>query len=269
MTDESNVDISDDDPTFDCVQLLNKKKRNYFFNSAQFDSDTSSSGVDSAKLNTYKKGRKRSRNPSKWKQNRIKKLRNTGESYVSLSNTRKTIPSRCLKMPCTEKCKLKCTENISTDERYHLFKEFWDQGDLTKQRTYITTCMVDIIPKYKYTSAKTPRNPNKAYYFSIKNKKIRVCKTFFKATLDISDRMIFTVQTKVNDMGLMLEDMRGRHSHHKTLNKDLVNDIRQHIQSIPKIESHYLRATTSRQYINGGKTIKDLYNDFVDQQKKS
>lgn len=148
-----------------------------------------------------------------------------------------------------------------------MFKEFWDQGDLTKQRTYITTCMVDINPKYKYTSAKTPRNPNKAYYFSIKNKKIRVCKTFFKATLDISDRMIFTVQTKVNDIGLMLEDMRGRHSHHKTLNKDLVNDIRQHIQSIPKIESHYLRATTSRQYINGGKTIKDLYNDFVDQQK--
>ncbi|XP_026743215.1 uncharacterized protein LOC113504908 [Trichoplusia ni] len=265
FTDESDIDLSDDDPSFDYEKLIhNKKKKNYIFESHTTESDSDGS----SQININKKGRKRTRNPTKWKQNQIKKLRNTGESYVSTAKTHKTIPSRCLKIPCTEKCKLKCTENISTPDRYDLFKEFWDLGDLNKQRAYISTCMVDIVPKYKYTNAEKPRRPNKAYYFTVNNIKIRVCKTFFKSTLDITDRTIFTVQTRVSERGFMLEDMRGRHNKHRTLSSELTSDIRKHILSIPKMESHYVRASTSRQFIDGGKTIKDLYKDFVEDQKK-
>lgn len=127
--------------------------------------------------------------------------------------------------------------------------------------------MVDITPKYKYTNSEKPRRPNKAYYITVNTKKIRVCKTFFKSTLDISDRMIFTIQTKISGGGFQLEDLRGKHGNHRKLNPELLNDIRKHIQSIPRIESPYLRAATSREYIDGGKSLKDLYNDFVLQQE--
>ncbi|CAB3251415.1 unnamed protein product [Arctia plantaginis] len=38
------------------------------------------------------------------------------------------------------------------------------------------------------------------------------------------------------------------------------------INSIPRIESHYLRASTSREYISGSKSISDLFRDFQEQQ---
>ncbi|RVE44164.1 hypothetical protein evm_011184 [Chilo suppressalis] len=84
----------------------------------------------------------------------------------------------------------------------------------------------------------------------------------------VSERMVYTVQSKMNE-GFMMEDLRGRHNNHKKLNPQLIQDIKTHIDMIPKIESHYVRASTSKQYIGGDKTIKDLYNDFVTQQTET
>lgn len=80
--------------------------------------------------------------------------------------------------------------------------------------------------------------------------------------------MIYTVQSRMND-GFMLDDLRGRHNNHNKLNPQLLDDIRKHINTIPKLESHYVRASTSKQYIGGDKTIKNLYNDFAAQQSNS
>lgn len=99
---------------------------------------------------------------------------------------------------------------------------------------------------------------------------IRVCKTFYKATLDISDRMIFTVQNRINENDFSFNDFRGTHQHHKKFDSEIRAAIMEHINSIPKVQSHYLRASTTKEYIEGNKTIKDLYNDFkVDREKEN
>lgn len=254
--------MSDTDPTF--VDTGPTRKKNYVFNES-----TSNSSSESSPAETYppKIGRKRTKNPSKWKQNVTKRLRNKGKSYVSQSQ--KKVSARYLKPPCTDKCRLKCNEKINTDDRYKLFCNFWDLGDLVKQRAYVNSCMTDIVPKYKYTNAAQPRHNNKAYHFALNDTQIRVCKTFFKSTLDISDRMIFTIQTKVNENGMMLDDLRGKHKNHRKIDSELRTAIMNHINSIPRIESHYLRASTSRQYIDGSKTIKDLFIDFELQQQQA
>lgn len=36
-------------------------------------------------------------------------------------------------------------------------------------------------------------------------------------------------------------ELRGKHKKHKTLDVDTKEGIRRHLQSIPKIESHYLK----------------------------
>ncbi|XP_072389593.1 uncharacterized protein [Diabrotica undecimpunctata] len=259
-TDESDVDLSDTDPTF--INIESKRKRNYFFENLRSSSTSSADSYRSSGNYIPKKGRKRTKNPSQWKQNKLKRRRNTGKSYVSMSQTKKTIPARCLKEPCTEKCRLKCTTNINIECRYDLFKKFWDLGDLSKQRAYISASMIDIQPKYKYSNAQRPRHNNKAFHFIVNNTTIRVCKTFYKATLDISDRMIFTVQNKMNNNDFSQTDFRGRHDSHRKISPELRAAIIEHIQSIPKIESHYLRASTTKEYIDGSKNIKDLFNDF-------
>lgn len=260
-TDESEVDygsdISDNDPTFD-VNNHDPKKRNYiFYHSSSSDSSTAEMVV--------KKGRKRSKCPAKWKQNKIRRLRNEGKSYLSHSN--KKVPARCLQPPCSDKCRLKCSAIINTEERYKIFQQFWDLGDLIMQRAFIQQSMDDIEPKYKYTNAANPRRNNKRYHFVVDNQKIIVCKAFYKATLNISDRMIFTVQNKINESGFQLSDMRGKHNSHKKIDPALRLAIKKHIDSIPRIESHYLREQTTREYICGDKNITDLYKDFADDQK--
>ncbi|KAH9643163.1 hypothetical protein HF086_010615 [Spodoptera exigua] len=196
-TDESDVDLSDDDPTYVHTTNYGNKQKNFFISSP---SRSLSSSCDSDVSNKeVKRGRKRIRDSSKWKQNKAKRLRNSGQPYTSVSKKEKRVPGRCLQPPCTEKCKLKCSNIISTDTRYELFTFYWNLSDLYQQRAFIKSSMVDIKPRYQYTNAENPRKPNKAYYFTIDNRPIRVCKTFFKATLNISDRMIFTTQQKTNN----------------------------------------------------------------------
>ncbi|CAH0403799.1 unnamed protein product [Chilo suppressalis] len=265
-TDQSDIDLSDDDPTIDFDKLLDKpsRRRNLLFDQPtpySSDSDCSTEQND-------QRGRKLSRNVNKWQQNTSKRMRNKGESYVSMSKSRKTIPARYIKDTCTEKCKFKCVVNINVECRYKIFSDFWNLGNIITQRAYIRTCMSDVTPKYKYTNTENPRRPNKAFYFTINDERIRVCKTFFKNTLSVSERMVYTVQSKMNE-GFMMEDLRGRHNNHKKLNPQLIQDIKTHIDMIPKIESHYVRASTSKQYIGGDKAIKDLYNDFVTKQTET
>lgn len=244
--------------------MENRRKRNYIF----YDSSSSSTSSSNSRI-TPKKGRKRSKNPSQWKQNKVKRLRNKGKTYISMSKTRKNVPARCLKEPCSEKCRLKCTTKINRDSRYELFRKFWDLGDLAKQRAFISASMIDVQPKYKYTNSERPRNNNKTFHFTVDNTMIRVCKTFYKATLDISNRMILTTQNKIKDNDFSLNDFRGRHQNHKKIDPELRAAIIQHINSIPKIESHYVRASSTKEYIEGSKTIKDLYNDFKENQEKN
>lgn len=61
----------------------------------------------------------------------------------------------------------------------------------------------------------------------------------------------------------------GKHGNNVKVDDQLIQDIRHHINSIPRIDSHYLIANTSRQYIEEGKTITDLHRlEIVDNEKK-
>lgn len=80
--------------------------------------------------------------------------------------------------------------------------------------------------------------------------------------------MIQTTKTKYDENGILQDDFKGRHENHKKISTELHNDIKDHINSIPRIDSHYLRALTSREYIEGSKTITDLYRDFQKQQSE-
>ncbi|CAG9763632.1 unnamed protein product [Ceutorhynchus assimilis] len=95
---------------------------------------------------------------------------------------------------------------------------------------------------------------------------MRVCKLFLKATLDINDRPIRTVISKKDQNGFVEGELRGKHGKHPKIDDDLTQRIIRHINTIPIIESHYLGEQTEREYIDGSKTISDLYRDFKQDQ---
>ncbi|CAG4983658.1 unnamed protein product [Parnassius apollo] len=138
-------------------------------------------------------------------------------------------------------------------------------GDLSRQRDYIAECINVITPKYQYKVHNSNRGPKHSFSFEINNIKHRICKTFFKNTLAINNRPIATVTAKKNQAGTIEEEKRGKHGKQYKISSDIIKGIKNHIDSIPRIESHYVRQQTTREFIDGGKNLTDLYTDYQTQ----
>lgn len=86
----------------------------------------------------------------------------------------------------------------------------------------------------------------------------------FMSTLAINTRVIRTVIEKQekSSCGIIEAEMRGKHNKHKGVPAVIKEGVRSHINSIPKVESHYCRAQTKREYIEGTKTIAEFHRDY-------
>lgn len=62
-------------------------------------------------------------------------------------------------------------------------------------------------------------------------------------------------------------DNRGKHKNHPTLDPQIKEGVRAHIEGIPRIESHYTRARTAREYICGSRSLADIHRDYVQECK--
>nr|CAI5831490.1 unnamed protein product [Callosobruchus analis] len=125
--------------------------------------------------------------------------------------------------------------------------------------------MTPVTPRYRYEKADSCRRLNNAFYLgSDEERRFRVCKYFFMSTLGINARIIRTVVMKKENSssGIIRVDRKGKHKKHVAVSNELKNGVRMNIKSIPRIESHYCRSQTKRDYIEGGKTIYQLYRDY-------
>lgn len=263
-SDQEDFDDSDEDPNFENVpNIANESSESEIEDlGRQEELETQAAGTDSDEEPVKKKGKKRIAHPEEWRINKSQLQRNSGQSYVSASKSRRVYKERQLRASCGEKCRLECSKKIDETRRQEIFSSYWALGDLSKQRNCIAANTQSIKPKYRYSSTENHRNLNSAFYFEVNGERIRVCKTFFKATLDINDRPIRTVLAKKDATGFVATDLRGKHDKHPTVGAEVKNSVRNHIDSIPRIESHYLRAQTERSYIEGGKSLSDLYRDY-------
>ncbi|KAL0882683.1 hypothetical protein ABMA27_001109 [Loxostege sticticalis] len=279
-TSSSSSSSSSSSCSFSSRQKSSKAKTNLKVSESQGDAQCTAAantipGIELNQTENFdhssekKRGRKRKAEPSKWQREKAKTLRNLGKSYAPNSKKKHVVPERSLKPSCSNTCKFKCTELISHKKRQIIFDSFWAMGDLQLQREFIARHLTMIKPRYAYKVHNSKRGNNFAFYLTVDDQKIRVCKRFFRATLDISDRPIKTVIEKMTESGtgILAPDNRGKHGKHKSVDVTIKNAIRQHIQSIPKVESHYCRASTSREYIDGSKNMTDLHTDYVNECK--
>lgn len=90
---------------------------------------------------------------------------------------------------------------------------------------------------------------------------------FFESTLDINSKVISTALEKY-ESGILKQDQRGKHGKHYRVTQKERETVKDHINSIPRIESHYLRAQTTREFIDGGLTIRELCRMYCKQQEE-
>lgn len=88
-----------------------------------------------------------------------------------------------------------------------------------------------------------------------------MCKKNFISTLGITNRCVRTTIEKIN-YGFLSDDKTGKHENHVTVPESVKNEARNHIAFIPTVQSHYTRADSTKKYIEGGRTLTDIYRDY-------
>lgn len=251
--------------------------------------------------------RKRKLKAHDWIANRAKKLRNLGQQYVSKDSLKvrkaKAVKQPCAgcSYRCTEKFSAAERKDIFTRywslgdvtrQREFILRnmaeivtvepneEDTEEGQHNNEEQRILNDEEENLEKTepkkqeknKISNQKiveSKRKANCAYSFpDSKSEGIRrrVCKPFFMSTLNISHRVIQTIRKKFK-AGFMEGELRGKHKNHSKVSEEVKEGIRNHIKSIPHIESHYLRAQTTRQFIDGGRTIAGIHRDYTDKCK--
>jgi len=205
--------------------------------------------------------RKRNRNPSEWKGEKRKQLRQSGQSYTTKRG--KLQPERSVQQCKVDhfKCRFKCSQKISDEQRSVIHQQHWSLSDQEKRYFYIATTT----QKEKVRSRRA-ENPNRkkvsySYYFTIDGTDTRICKEFYLKTLDIDEKRIRNSHCSKNECGIPMPYRRGKKQHTKFV--DTKDFIRKHIESIPKVESHYCRRNTKKEYFSAELNLKILYEEYT------
>ncbi len=91
------------------------------------------------------------------------------------------------------------------------------------------------------------------------NERIRVCKLFYLSTLNISQKVVYNAHKNKNLIsGNAFPSRSGKHVK-KSISEERKNIVREHINSFPKVESHYRRNQTSKLYLDSSLNLSKMY----------
>jgi len=137
------------------------------------------------------KVRKRCANPQLWKRNATKQLRQSGKSFINARGkhrqARRVVEGTACRHP--DKLKFECSK--FSDMQQDIHKHFWSLTDQDKCQFYART--TERYPKKANRSnnyALSRRKYTFAFFFIKDGMKLKVCRTFYLKTLDVSAKRI-------------------------------------------------------------------------------
>lgn len=139
-----------------------------------------------------KEAKKRQRKPEMWASNIQKQLRNTGKRYRSSKGF--IVEARSMALPCS--CRQECSAKVNEKNRLMNFSKYWNLDDISKKRKFIAN---HIKLEKPMRALKKSRALSRLilHHLDVANsdgstEQIKVCKTMFLNTLDISNTVITT-----------------------------------------------------------------------------
>jgi hypothetical protein len=158
-----------------------------------------------------KEAKKRSRKPELWATNVQKKLRNAGQRYRSAKGY--IVEARQMGAPCN--CRQQCGTKVNEKNRQVNFSSYWGLGDIVRKRKFIFEHIKLERPMRAMTKSRAFSRLILHYLDVVNNdntiERIKVCKTMFLSTLDISNTVITTC-VKLNNQCFEDSDKRSKMS---------------------------------------------------------
>lgn len=207
------------------------------------------------------------------KRDTYRKNKYKGKAYTS-PYTKKDVDAKVLKSRCKgESCKRlgrQCNE-ITNDGRKNIFVTFNQLGCLQKQREYINQYITTKDTKTKTSKNENSRRSRTVCYFLPKNgAAVQVCKLLFLNTLSVSDKSVRTALAKKTETGITERDKRGGRPQSQVERDAVIKDlVTQHINRFPRVESHYCRKDTTREYLHSDLTKRKMFAMFKQEHERT
>ncbi|KAH9642175.1 hypothetical protein HF086_002331 [Spodoptera exigua] len=218
---------------------------------------------------TLKTTRKRQRHPEEWTDLKRKCLKNLGKKYVTKKG--KAVDEKTMRPSC--KCRYKCSDKISHQQRLNCFTKFWRLGDRAKQWNFIIKYS-DKMKKKRCLNQDTPNNRKYTYKYYLPLitgsseshcAKEEVCQTMFINTLAVSTRILKTAWKKYDGSAIVEEDRRGRHDNHKVVLDDAMKkSVCDHVRAFAPVESHYIRKNSQKLFLEGNLSIAKMFKLYLE-----
>lgn len=201
-------------------------------------------------------------NSENWNKNVQKHLRMESKPYKGLkrvdgkSNYSEEKSERILcERSCTNRChKIRGCHKIREETRKEIFKSFWENMDWSEKKVYAVS-LIDKYEALKTTVDDSRRRYSYRYFLRQGDQRIQVCKNLFLSTLGIGEYTLYGWAQNVNDHGLP-----GVANHHRrnTRDQEAYEHAKLFFDSLPKLPSHYCRASSSKMY------LEPLFTSFAD-----
>ena len=200
--------------------------------------------------------RKRKCTPEIWKRNVRKRNRDAGLEYVSQKG--KNISARQVKAVNCSKCRYKCSEKLTDESREQIFNAYWALQDYTRQRDFICQHVTSSQPK----RSSGHKSVSYSYFLPSEGGNVRVCRSFFINTLNIGKKTVQNAMKKKSHGVFAAQDERGRFPSANKTSSERLAEVRRHIESVPRMESHYVRKTSKRQYLSPDLSIRQMWEYY-------
>ena len=215
-----------------------------------------------------KKCRKRQKHPHTWKHAVAKKAKQSGEEYVSKSG--KLIPGKkphLEKVLCSNSCRLKCSPNISAEQRKTIFHYYYDLHNEDLKTSYLFGCLIPEQPKTRLLSASRNREVTFKYYITVDGERKQICKTALCNLIKIGRGKVDAVQKQIkNGASCARMSLQGKHRNRPCkVDDEHLEFIRNHINSFPTETSHYSRTENpNREYLSPLISLAKMYKLYCD-----
>ena len=178
------------------------------------------------------------------------------------------IPAKYIKVTndCKNTCKFNCNTKVSKENQEKIFSDFYSLDNDAKRGFIIQTTSFGKVSrttvKNEMGSKITSRRKGSySYFLSVGEQHCRVCKSFYLATLAVSQKAVYTAHQKKDPVsGTLTPDGRGKHNNMKKIGEEQRTEVIDHINSFQLVDSHYCRAKTNKKYIEATLNLAKMYD---------